>query len=60
MFNFSGRSGYRSKGRGRSMNFNEEEQEEEEGEEGEGFDIKFYTSLMRQVADFADTFHDEL
>ena len=42
------------------MNFNEEEQEEEEGEEGEGFDIKFYTSLMRQVADFADTFHDEL
>jgi len=56
----SGRSGYRSKGRGRSMNFNEEEQEEEEGEEGEGFDIKFYTSLMRQVADFADTFHDEL
>jgi len=55
------RNGYRSKGRGRSMNFNDDEQGQDEDEGAEaGFDIKFYTSMMRQIADFADTFHDEL
>lgn len=54
------RSGQRSsRGRGRAMNFSEDEHDEDD-EVDNAFDIKSMTSMLRRIADLADTLHDEL
>ncbi len=42
------------------MNFSEDEQNEDIDEVDNGFDVKSMTSMLRRIADLADTLHDEL
>ena len=63
MYNYSSgrRNGQRSsRGRGRAMNFSEDELDEDIDEVDNGFDVKSMTSMLRRIADLADTLHDEL